>query len=80
MVLRVAKENRRVEIWVTVVGQVRAGRRSPSGPCDPVLRGHYGHLGAFPAQLVVKRMDEIVIKENPGSDIDYRVYLNPKSA
>jgi hypothetical protein len=65
IVLSEAKEDTRVEIWVTAVGQFRTTTAgSPLGPCDRIVGG-YGHLGAFPAQLVIKRVSDIVVKPNP---------------
>jgi hypothetical protein len=67
-----AKHGKRSEVWVTVIGRVRAPERpSPAGPCDPVRRGHYGHLGVFPAQLVVERFTDIQVIPNPNSTYDY---------
>jgi hypothetical protein len=69
---REAKLGRRVEVWVTVVGRLRASdHRSPVGPCDPVGQGRYGHLGAFPAQLVVQRVAAVDLIPNPDSPYDY---------
>lgn len=69
---RDAKQGKRVEIWVTVLGQVRASpHRSPGGPCDRVVNGGYGHLGAFPAQLVVKRITNIEVVPSAHSPYDY---------
>lgn len=69
---RDAKLGKRAEIWVTVLGQLRAREhRSPAGPCDMMAGGHYGHLGAFPAQLVVKRFSQIEVVPNAGSPYDY---------
>lgn len=69
---RDAKRGRRVEIWVTVLGQLRArAHRSPLGPCDMVANGSYGHLGAFPAQLVVESFSNIEVIPNASSPYDY---------
>jgi hypothetical protein len=69
---RDSKQGKRSEIWVTVVGRVRArGHPSPVGPCDIMARGNYGHLGAFPAQLVVKSFTDIEVMPNPNSPYDY---------
>jgi len=38
----------------------------------------YGHLGAFPAQLVVESISDIEVKENPQSPYDYsNMYHGP---
>jgi hypothetical protein len=67
-----AEHGKRVEIWVTALGQVRAGdHRSPVGPCDIVARGRYGHLGGAPAELVVKSFSDIAVVPNPNSPYDY---------
>jgi len=69
-----AKKGKRFEIWVTVAGQLKTmAKRSPLGPCDKVGSRYfgYGHLGMFPAQLVVKEFRDIEVKENPKSPYDY---------
>jgi hypothetical protein len=69
---RGARRGKRVEIWLTVLGQVRArAHGSPAGPCDRVASGSYGHLGVFPAQLVVKRFSNIEVVPNASSPYDY---------
>lgn len=69
-----AKKGKRLEIWVTAVGRLNThARRTPLGPCDRIgsrLSG-YGHLGAYPAQLVVKYFTDLEIKANPKSPYDY---------
>jgi hypothetical protein len=77
-----AMNGKRLEIWVTAVGQIRTrSRRSPLGPCDKIGSGWYpgyGHLGAFPAQLVVQQFRDIEVKVNPGSPYDYgHMYHGP---
>ena len=77
-----AKNGKRLEIWVTAVGQLRTRtRRSPLGPCDKIGSGRYpgyGHLGAFPAQLVVQQFKDIEVKVNPESPYDYgHMYHGP---
>jgi len=68
------RTGKRFEIWVTVVGsfQTRA-RTSPVGPCDWKSSRFpgYGHLGAFPAQIIVKMFRDIEVRENPQSPYDY---------
>jgi hypothetical protein len=69
-----AKKGKRFEIWVTAYGQLKTrARRSPLGPCDRIGSGYlgYGHLGAFPAQLVVSTFSDIEVIENPKSPYDY---------
>jgi hypothetical protein len=77
-----AKNGKRLEIWVTAVGQLRTrARRSPLGPCNKIGSGWYpgyGHLGAFPAQLVVRQFRDIQVKTNPESAYDYgHMYHGP---
>lgn len=69
---REAKLGKKAEIWVTVLGQVRASpRRSPIGPCDRAVNGGYGHLGVYPAQLVVRSVTSIEVVPNAHSPYDY---------
>ena len=66
-----AKKGKRFEIWVTVTGLLET--RLLRGPCDKVGSNYigYGHLGAWPAQLVVKSISDIEVRENPNSEYDY---------
>jgi hypothetical protein len=65
-----AKKGKRLEIWVTAVGQLGTGARR--SPCDQTWRHEgYGHLSSFPAQLVVKHFLDIEVKVNPESPYDY---------
>ncbi len=69
-----AKKGKRFEIWVTVVGYLEATRRlSKLGPCDRIGSRYtgYGHLGAYPAQLVLHHFQKIEVKDNPASPYDY---------
>jgi hypothetical protein len=67
-----AKHGRRVEIWVTVRGKVNAKeRRSPAGPCDPVVNSGFGHLGAFPAQIVAEAFSDVQLIPSADSPYDY---------
>ena len=76
-----AKKGKRLEIWVTAVGKLETrARLSPLGPCDKKGSRYlgYGHLGVFPARLVVRSFSEIEIIENPKSPYDYRnMYHGP---
>lgn len=66
------KQGQRVEVWVTVRGTLKArDRRSPLGPCDIISQGGYGHLGAFPAQIVVEAFQDVQLVPNPDSPYDY---------
>jgi len=66
LVRREGKARRHEEIWVTITGQIRA----PAGYIrkDGQIVGGYGHLGVFPAELVVKRILGTSIKSNPTYD------------
>jgi hypothetical protein len=66
VIRREAMAGRREEIWLTVVGQIRAPREYvlPDGS----LRGGYGHLGVFPAELVIQSISDISIRPNPTYD------------
>jgi TonB family protein len=67
-----AEQGRRVEVWVTVTGRLRArDHRSPVDPCDRVVNSGWGHLGIFPAQLVVWRFSDIKLISNANSPYDY---------
>jgi hypothetical protein len=69
---REAKQGRRVEVWLTVTGRLCASAyRSPVGPCDRVVNSGWGHLGIFPAQMVVKTFSQIEVVPNPHSPYDY---------
>lgn len=71
---REAKKGKRFEIWVTVSGQLRTrARHSHLGPCDRIGSDTYGygHLGGYPAQLVIKNFSNIEVRENPNSAYDY---------
>ena len=63
LVLREARAGHREEIWVTVVGQFRTMDFH-----DGIPTGGFGHLGAFPAELVVERVYDIKIEPAPTYD------------
>ena len=72
-----AKQGRRVEVWATVTGKLNAGaHRSPAGPCDPVANCCFGHLGTFPAQIVVEAFGDIQLVPKPNSPYDYSSIYN----
>ncbi len=56
--------SRETDVWVTVVGKLRLKQHYDIGrTADGVLRGEgYGHLGAYPGQLVIKTMLDPVIE------------------
>ena len=69
-----ATKGNRLEIRVTAVGQLRTmAKPSPLGPCDKISSGYfgYGHLGEWPAELVIKYFSDIEVKANPNSPYDY---------
>jgi hypothetical protein len=69
---REAKRGRRVEVWVTVRGRLRASdHSSPVDACDPVVNSGYGHLGSYPAQIEVEAFDDIQVVANGDSPWDY---------
>ena len=76
-----AKRGKRFEVWVTIVGQLETrARLSPLGPCDKKGSRYlgYGHLGVFPARLVVRYFSDIEVIENPKSPYDYsHMYRGP---
>jgi hypothetical protein len=65
-VLREAKAGHREEIWVSIIGLVRAPKSYIRE--DGQVVGGYGHLGGFPAQLVVQRVSKMWIKQVPTYD------------
>lgn len=70
--MREAKRGLRGEVWITVLGKVRAPREYVRA--DGKVFGGYGHLGALPAQLVVKRIFDIEVKRDPPT-YDYSIIL-----
>lgn len=77
-----AKRSRKgFELWVTVVGRLQTrAKRSPLGPCDRKSWGlvGYGHLGAFPAQIIVESFRDIEVRLNPQSPYNYgNMYHGP---
>jgi hypothetical protein len=75
-----AKKGRRLEVWVTAVGQLRTRRRPGLDPCHRLGSRYlgYGHLGAYPAQLIVTQFRDIEVKVNPNSPYDYsNMYRGP---
>jgi uncharacterized membrane protein YcgQ (UPF0703/DUF1980 family) len=68
-----AKQGSQVEVWVTTRGRLKSsGRRSPLGPCDGAVNSGFGHLGVFPAQIVVEAIEDVQVIPNPNSPYDYR--------
>lgn len=76
-----AKKGKRFEIRVTVHGRLNTSATlSPGGPCDRIGSHYsgYGHLGMFPAELVVSSFSDIEVVENPNSPYDYaNMYKGP---
>ncbi len=74
------RSGKRFEIWVTVVGRLQTvAKRSRLGPCDRKNWGPgYGHLGVFPAQIIVESIRDIEVRVNPQSPYDYaNMYHGP---
>ncbi len=67
-VIRQGHSGRRAEIWVTVFGQLKG----PSSHWVPNsgITGGYGHLGAFPAEIIVERIVDVEVQSTP--TYDYR--------
>jgi hypothetical protein len=69
--IEAGKRGRPVEIWATIIGQIRA---QPDYVLpDGRVRGGYGHLGVLPAEIVVKRVTDVVVKQVAESRYDYRL-------
>lgn len=73
LVIQQGRTGQQAEIWLTVTGQLRGPRRE-SVPNGGVTAG-YGHLAAFPAQLIVERIRNIEVKPIP--TFDYSRMLPP---
>lgn len=75
------RSGKRFELWVTVVGRLQTRvKHSPRGPCDSTSWGiaGYGHLGAYPAQILVESFQNIEVRVNPQSPYDYaHMYHGP---
>ncbi len=72
-VRREAMNGRKCEIWVTVVGQLRVFRTPLKASQSQI--GGFGHLGIFPAELVVERVVDIEVKDK--ETYDYSITLHP---
>jgi hypothetical protein len=77
LVLQTGGSGDKVELWVTVLGQLKVRTSSPSsGPCDWVANGMSNGLqvrGRFGGVLVVKRFFDIEPRPNPKTPYDYTV-------
>jgi hypothetical protein len=75
------RSGKRFELWVTVVGRLQTRtKRSALGPCDRKSwgLGGYGHLGAFPAQIIVESFRAVEVLVNAQSPYDYaNMYHGP---
>lgn len=71
LTIKEGRAGRREEIWVTIAGLVRAPEEYVRK--DGSLAGGYGHLGVFPAELVVEHVSEISVVPNP--TFDYKELL-----
>lgn len=70
--IALAKAGRKAELWVTVVGLLRAPASYFRGGA-----GGYGHLNVFPAELVIKTVRNIVTIQRPTYDYG-RLIKTPK--
>jgi hypothetical protein len=62
------KTGKRFEIWATVEGRLETRSKHPfRRACDQASGNGYGHLGASRAQILVERITDIEVKENPQS-------------
>jgi hypothetical protein len=66
LAIREAKAGRQEEIWATVLGELRAPATYIRD--DGTTVGGYGHLGAFPAELIVKQVLATEILSRPTYD------------
>ena len=75
------RTGKRFELWVTVVGRLQTrAKHSPRGPCDRSSWGMagYGHLNAFPAQIMVDSFQDVEVRVNANSPYDYaNMYHGP---
>ena len=62
LVIAEGKAKKKEEIWVTVIGRLEPLAQQRN---DGTITGGYGHLGEYPAQLVVKRIVDVAIKARP---------------
>jgi hypothetical protein len=58
---------------VTVIGLLRGPYRTVNGKLH---FGHFGHLGAYPGELLVERIRDVEIRATP--TYDYSSMLPPK--
>ena len=82
MVLEKARSGEKIELWVTVLGQLRVRKGSPLGPCDSVANGMSGGLqvrGAYGGVLIVKRFSAVEVRHNPQTPYAYTLYLRKRS-
>jgi hypothetical protein len=64
----VAGKARRAEVWITVSGEFEAPVSYIRK--DGKVVGGYGHLGVYPAELIVRRILDISVRDRP--TYDYR--------
>lgn len=51
------------EVWVTVIGQLRVRKKYvPVHTNYGILWNGYGHLGVYPAQLVIRTLKDVAVK------------------
>lgn len=73
LAVREGKAGKREEIWTIIRGEVRVPDKYVRA--DGSVFGGYGHMGAFPAELVIRRVLEVSIKSN--ATYDYRDMVGP---
>lgn len=67
--IREGERGSRVEVWTTVVGEVKARERYVMQ--NGSVAAGYGHLGALPAEIVVRSVMNVEVKSRPNSKFDY---------
>jgi len=64
--LAILAATKETEVWVTVTGELRLKRHYHAVHTNyGVLGDGYGHLGASPALLVIKKVERVDIRERP---------------
>jgi hypothetical protein len=66
LVIGEARARKREEIWATITGEIRAPEAYTR--TDGRTVGGYGHLGVYPAEIVVERIVKTEIVPNPTYD------------
>lgn len=74
IVVQEGKAGRKEEIWITITGKFDAVRKTGAGK----IVGGYGHLGVLGADIFVKRVSGIEIRQEP--TFDYSRFAGPAIA